>query len=123
LVERNEKTLHMMEFAPDESPRSVQLYTTEPEYTYRAARMIAEEGLADHIDMNFGCPVPKVTRRGGGSALPYKRRLFADVVGAAVRGVADAGRDRGPDAVPVTVKFRVGIDDEHHTHLDAGRIA
>jgi nifR3 family TIM-barrel protein len=123
LVERNEKTLHMMEFAPDESPRSVQLYTTEPEYTYRAARMIAEEGLADHIDMNFGCPVPKVTRRGGGSALPYKRRLFAAVVGAAVRGVADAGRDRGPDAVPVTVKFRVGIDDEHHTHLDAGRIA
>jgi nifR3 family TIM-barrel protein len=123
LVERNEKTLHMMEFAPDESPRSVQLYTTEPEYTYRAARMIAEEGLADHIDMNFGCPVPKVTRRGGGSALPYKRRLFADVVGAAVRGVADAGRDRGPDAIPVTVKFRVGIDDTHHTHLDAGRIA
>ncbi|AGP30181.1 tRNA dihydrouridine synthase DusB [Corynebacterium terpenotabidum] len=123
LVERNPKTLHMSRFAPDETPRSLQLYTTDPEYTYKAARMLAEEDMADHLDMNFGCPVPKVTRRGGGSALPYKRNLFAAIVGAAVKGVADAGRGDGPDAIPVTVKFRVGIDDEHHTHLDAGRIA
>jgi nifR3 family TIM-barrel protein len=60
--------------------------------------------------------VPKVTRRGGGAALPYKRRLFAQIVAAAVRGVGDSG-------IPVTVKFRIGIDDDHHTHLDAGRIA
>jgi nifR3 family TIM-barrel protein len=78
--------------------------------------MIADEGLADHVDMNFGCPVPKVTRRGGGAALPFKRRLFGQIVGAAVR--ATAGTD-----IPVTVKFRIGIDDAHHTHLDAGRIA
>ncbi len=78
--------------------------------------MIADEGMADHIDMNFGCPVPKVTQRGGGSALPYKRRLFGQIVAAAVRGV------EGTD-IPVTVKFRIGIDDAHHTHLDAGRIA
>lgn len=78
--------------------------------------MIVEEDLADHIDMNFGCPVPKVTRRGGGSALPYKRRLFGNIVAAAVR--ATEGSD-----VPVTVKMRIGIDEEHHTHLDAGRIA
>ena len=78
--------------------------------------MIADEGLADHIDMNFGCPVPKVTRRGGGAALPFKRRLFGQIVAAAVR--ATEGTD-----IPVTVKFRIGIDDEHHTHLDAGRIA
>lgn len=116
LVERNEKTLHMTTFAPDENPRSLQLYTTDPEYTYKAAKMIVDENLADHIDMNFGCPVPKVTRRGGGSALPYKRRLFANIVAAAVK--ATEGTD-----VPVTVKFRIGIDDEHHTHLDAGRIA
>nr|WP_274520356.1 tRNA dihydrouridine synthase DusB [Corynebacterium heidelbergense] len=116
LVERNPKTLHMTTFAPDEQPRSLQLYTTDPEYTYRAAKMIVDEDLADHIDMNFGCPVPKVTRRGGGSALPYKRRLFANIVAAAVR--ATQGTD-----IPVTVKFRVGIDDAHHTHLDAGRIA
>lgn len=116
LVERNEKTLHMTTFAPDENPRSMQLYTTDPEYTYKAAKMIVDENMADHIDMNFGCPVPKVTRRGGGSAIPYKRRLFANIVAAAVR--ATEGTD-----IPVTVKFRVGIDDEHHTHLDAGRIA
>jgi len=116
LVERNEKTLHMTTFTPDENPRSMQLYTTDPEYTYKAAKMIVDENMADHIDMNFGCPVPKVTRRGGGSAIPYKRRLFANIVAAAVR--ATEGTD-----IPVTVKFRVGIDDEHHTHLDAGRIA
>ena len=116
LVERNDKTLHMTTFAPDENPRSLQLYTVDPKYTYEAAKMIVDENLADHIDMNFGCPVPKVTRKGGGSALPYKRRLFGDIVAAAVK--ATEGTD-----IPVTVKFRVGIDDEHHTHLDSGRIA
>lgn len=116
LVERNEKTMRMTTFAPDEDPRSLQLYTVDPEYTYKAAKMIVDENLADHIDMNFGCPVPKITRRGGGSALPYKRRLFGNIVAAAVK--ATEGTD-----IPVTVKFRVGIDDEHHTHLDAGRIA
>lgn len=116
LVERNEKTMKMTTFAPDEDPRSLQLYTVDPEYTYKAAKMIVDENLADHIDMNFGCPVPKITRRGGGSALPYKRRLFGNIVAAAVK--ATEGTD-----IPVTVKFRVGIDDEHHTHLDAGRIA
>jgi len=116
LVERHPVTMHMTTFAPDELPRSLQLYTVDPATTYSAARMIAEEGLADHIDMNFGCPVPKVTRRGGGAALPFKRRLFGRIVAAAVR--ATEGTD-----VPVTVKFRIGIDDQHHTHLDAGRIA
>ncbi|ANH27492.1 tRNA-dihydrouridine synthase [Mycobacterium avium subsp. paratuberculosis] len=116
LVERHPATMHMITFAPDESPRSLQLYTVDPATTYAAAKMIADEGLADHIDMNFGCPVPKVTKRGGGSALPYKRRLFGQIVAAAVR--ATQGTE-----IPVTVKFRIGIDDEHHTHLDAGRIA
>src|ERR1700758_5881971 len=116
LVERPPVTVHMTTFSPDESPRSLQLYTVDPATTYAAARMIADEGLADHIDMNFGCPVPKVTRRGGGAALPFKRRLFGQIVAAAVR--ATEGTE-----VPVTVKFRIGIDDEHPTHLDAGRIA
>ncbi len=116
LVERHPSTMHMTTFSPDESPRSLQLYAVDPATTYSAARMVAVEGLADHIDMNFGCPVPKVTRRGGGAALPFKRRLFGQIVAAAVR--ATEGTE-----VPVTVKFRVGIDDDHHTHLDAGRIA
>ncbi|MCD2110256.1 tRNA dihydrouridine synthase DusB [Rhodococcus rhodochrous] len=116
LVERHPVTMHMTTFGPTETPRSLQLYTVDPDTTYAAAKMIVDENLADHIDMNFGCPVPKVTRKGGGSALPYKRRLFGQIVAAAVR--ATEGTD-----VPVTVKFRIGIDDEHHTHLDAGRIA
>jgi nifR3 family TIM-barrel protein len=116
LVERHPATMHMTAFSADESPRSLQLYTVDPATTYAAVKMIADEGLADHVDMNFGCPVPKVTRRGGGAALPFKRRLFGQIVGAAVRATADTD-------IPVTVKFRIGIDDAHHTHLDAGRIA
>jgi nifR3 family TIM-barrel protein len=116
LVERHPVTMHMTTFSADESPRSLQLYTVDPTTTYEAVKMVADQGLADHIDMNFGCPVPKVTRRGGGAALPFKRRLFGQIVAAAVR--ATNGSD-----IPVTVKFRIGIDDAHHTHLDAGRIA
>ncbi|MDK6260732.1 tRNA dihydrouridine synthase DusB [Corynebacterium frankenforstense] len=116
LVEGNEKTLKMTRFHPEESPRSLQLYTSDPKYTYEAVRMVVDRDMADHVDLNFGCPVPKVTRRGGGSAIPYKRRLYANIVAAAVRASGDSG-------IPVTVKFRIGIDEEHHTHLDAGRIA
>ncbi|MBM7770681.1 nifR3 family TIM-barrel protein [Actinokineospora baliensis] len=116
IVERDSKTLEMMTFGADEHPRSLQLYSVDPRNVTDAVKMIAAEGMADHLDMNFGCPVPKVTRKGGGAALPYKRRLFAQIVRAAVEAAAPAG-------IPVTVKFRVGIDDEHLTYLDAGRIA
>ena len=116
LVERHPATLHMTTFSADESPRSLQLYAVDPANTYVAVKTIVDDDLADHVDMNFGCPVPKVTRRGGGAALPFKRRLFGQIVAAAVR--ATEGTE-----IPVTVKFRVGIDDAHHTHLDAGRIA
>ena len=114
LVERDRETLRMVAFAPDEAPRSLQLYGIDPHVVGAAVRMVVDEGLADHVDLNFGCPVPKVTRKGGGSALPYKRRLFGSIVGAAV----DAA---GP--LPVTVKMRKGIDEDHLTYLDAGRIA
>lgn len=118
LVERNPKTLTMVEFAADEHPRSIQLYGVDPVTVGRAVAMVAEEGLADHVDLNVGCPVPKVTRRGGGAALPYKRRLFAAIVRAATRAVERAGVD-----VPVTVKMRTGIDAGHLTYLAAGRTA
>ncbi|MET8142407.1 tRNA dihydrouridine synthase DusB [Sphaerisporangium sp. NPDC005288] len=114
LVERNAKTLAMIRFEPGERPRSVQLYGVDPTVVGRAVAMVAEEGLADHVDLNFGCPVPKVTRRGGGSALPYKRDLLRRILRAAV---AAAG------TLPVTIKMRKGIDDDHLTYLDAGRIA
>jgi nifR3 family TIM-barrel protein len=115
LVEGDRTTRAMVSFDPDESPRSLQLYGTDAESIAGAVRLVVREDLADHVDLNFGCPVPKVTRKGGGSALPYKRALFGRIVGAAV-AAADG-------AVPVTVKMRVGIDDEHPTFLDAGRIA
>ncbi|HEX8630199.1 MAG TPA: tRNA-dihydrouridine synthase, partial [Catenuloplanes sp.] len=88
----------------------------DPAVTAAAVRMVVEEDLADHIDLNFGCPVPKVTRRGGGAALPWRRRLFARIVRGAVAAAAPAG-------VPVTVKMRKGIDEEHLTYADAGLIA
>jgi nifR3 family TIM-barrel protein len=98
---------------PDERPRSVQIYGSEPTDVEEMARALVDQGV-DHLDMNFGCPVPKVTRHGGGSAIPVKPRLMARLVRAAVRG---AGR------VPVTVKVRKGIDDRLLTYLDSGRVA
>ena len=114
LVERDAETMRLIEFAPDESPRSLQLYGVDPHVVREAVTMLVAEDRADHIDLNFGCPVPKVTRRGGGAALPWKRERLRAVLRAAV---ASAG------PVPVTMKMRMGIDDEHHTFLDAGRIA
>ncbi|GAA3801294.1 tRNA dihydrouridine synthase DusB [Sphaerisporangium flaviroseum] len=114
LVERNAKTLAMIRFESGERPRSIQLYGVDPDVVGRAVQMIAEEDLADHVDLNFGCPVPKVTKKGGGSALPYKRDLLRRILRAAV---ANAG------TLPVTMKMRKGIDDDHLTYLDAGRIA
>lgn len=116
LVERNEETLRMIIPGEGESPRSVQLYATDPKDLAAAVEMIGKEDLADHIDLNFGCPVPKVTRKGGGAALPYKRRLFSELVSAAVTNADKYG-------IPVTVKMRVGIDSNHETYLDAGMIA
>jgi nifR3 family TIM-barrel protein len=111
LVERNPKTMKLIRFEPDETPRSIQLYGVDPAVVGAAVRMIVEDDLADHIDLNFGCPVPKVTRKGGGSALPWRIGLFTDIVTAAVRNA---------DGLPVTVKMRVGIDDEHVTYREAG---
>ncbi len=120
LVERTPESMRLIRHDPDERPRSVQLYGVDPATVGAAVRMLVEEDLADHVDLNFGCPVAKVTRRGGGSALPWKTSLFAAVVRAAVTA-ADAAS--GPEGVPVTVKMRTGIDAEHLTFLDAGRAA
>jgi nifR3 family TIM-barrel protein len=116
LLERNDESLRLIAHDPDEHPRSVQLYGVDPGTVGAAVKMLVDEGRADHIDLNFGCPVPKVTRKGGGSALPWKRDLFAAIVAQAVRQATPAG-------IPVTVKMRKGIDDAHLTYLDAGRIA
>jgi len=116
LLERNDESLRLISHDPDEHPRSVQLYGVDPGTVGAAVKMLVDEGRADHVDLNFGCPVPKVTRKGGGSALPWKRDLFAAIVAQAVR---QASRAR----IPVTVKMRMGIDAGHLTYLEAGRIA
>jgi nifR3 family TIM-barrel protein len=123
LVERNSETLRMCTFDADESPRSVQLYGVDPTTVAAAVRMVVGEDMADHIDLNMGCPVPKVTRKGGGAALPWKQDLFAAICTAAVTAAADAAVAVGVDPPPVTVKMRLGIDDDHLTYLQAGRIA
>jgi nifR3 family TIM-barrel protein len=97
-----------------ETPRSIQLYGVDPKTVADAVRMLVAEDRADHIDLNFGCPVPKVTRKGGGAALPWKLDLFREIVEGAVRAAGDR---------PLTVKMRKGIDADHLTYLEAGRIA
>ncbi len=116
LVERRPESMRIIDHDPDETPRSIQIYGVDAVHVGRAVRMVVEEDRADHIDLNFGCPVPKVTKRGGGSALPWKTDLFTAIVRTAVEEASRGG-------VPVTVKMRKGIDDAHLTHLEAGRIA
>jgi nifR3 family TIM-barrel protein len=116
LIERREETFRLIKPGVGESPRSIQLYAVDPTVLAKAVDLLGSEDLADHIDLNFGCPVPKVTRRGGGAALPYKRRLFSAIVEAAVKTASKYG-------IPVTVKMRVGIDSDHHTFLESAKSA
>ncbi len=116
LVERTPESMRLISHDEDETIRSVQLYGVDPETVGKAVRMLVEEDHADHIDLNFGCPVAKVTRRGGGAALPWKIDLFTAIVQTAVREASKGG-------LPLTIKMRKGIDDDHLTYLEAGRIA
>ena len=116
IVERIPKTFDMLRFDPGETVRSVQLYGVDPDVMARAAEILCDEFGVGHIDLNFGCPVPKVTRRGGGGVLPWKRDRLAAILTATVKAAARHG-------VPVTMKTRLGIDDDHLTYLNAGRIA
>jgi nifR3 family TIM-barrel protein len=116
IVERDPKSLAMLAFDPGERTRSVQLYGVDPATMAEATRIVCGEFGVAHVDLNFGCPVPKVTRRGGGAVLPYKRNLL----GAILRAVVAAA---SPFDAPVTMKTRMGIDDRHLTYVDAGVIA
>ncbi|OIU85050.1 tRNA dihydrouridine synthase DusB [Microbacterium sp. AR7-10] len=114
LVERNAITMRLIQHHESETARSIQLYGVDPATIAEAVRIIVAEDRADHIDLNFGCPVPKVTRKGGGAALPWKIGLFSDIVQRAVKAAGD---------VPLTVKMRKGINKDHLTFIDAGRAA
>ncbi len=114
LVERTPASLRLIKHHESETPRSIQLYGVDPTTVREAVRFLVDQDLADHIDLNFGCPVPKVTRKGGGSALPWKSDLFRAIVEQAVTAAGD---------IPLTVKMRKGIDEDHLTYLDAARAA
>jgi nifR3 family TIM-barrel protein len=116
LVEGDRTSRAMLTFAPNETVRSVQLYGTDPVYIGKAVELLCAEHGVDHVDLNFGCPVPKITRKGGGAALPWKDKLLGQILTAAVSAAE-------PYGVPVTMKTRKGLDDDHLTFLDAGRIA
>lgn len=119
LLEGHPTSWELTRFHPDEPVRSLQLYGTDPHHLGEAVHKLVGEDLVDHLDINLGCPAPKVTRNGGGAALPYKRPLLRRVI----RAVTRAAHTESGGRVPVTVKFRLGIDDEHLTFLDTGRIA
>lgn len=114
LVEKTPTSMRLIKHHESEVPRSIQLYGVEPTTISEAIRFLVDEDRCDHIDLNFGCPVPKVTRKGGGAALPWKRSLFRDIVESAVKAAGD---------IPVTIKMRKGIDDNHLTFLEAGKAA
>ncbi|PPG59324.1 tRNA dihydrouridine synthase DusB [Rathayibacter sp. AY1C7] len=114
LVERTPESMRLIRHHPSESVRSIQLYGVDPVTVAEAVTMLVAEDRADHIDLNFGCPVPKVTRKGGGAALPWKLPLFRQIVEGAVKAAGD---------VPLTVKMRKGIDPDHLTYLEAARAA
>jgi nifR3 family TIM-barrel protein len=114
LVERTEESMRLIGHHESEKVRSVQLYGVDPKTIADAVTMLVSEDRADHIDLNFGCPVPKVTRKGGGAALPWKQDLFQAIVQNAVKAAGD---------IPVTVKMRKGIDADHLTFLESGKAA
>jgi nifR3 family TIM-barrel protein len=114
LVERTPESMRLIRHHESETTRSIQLYGVDPKTVAEAVTMLVAEDRADHIDLNFGCPVPKVTRKGGGAALPWKLGLFREIVERAVAAAGD---------IPLTVKMRKGIDSDHLTYLEAGKAA
>ncbi|HVD12231.1 MAG TPA: tRNA dihydrouridine synthase DusB [Gaiellaceae bacterium] len=105
----NERTLGYLRISPDERPLAVQIFGSEPAVMAEAARMVEDAG-ADLVDVNFGCPVKKVTKTGAGATLledPSRAR-------AVVAAVADAV------SVPVTVKMRRGLENGSRACLELG---
>jgi nifR3 family TIM-barrel protein len=123
LVNRNPETIRMVTADPDEKIKSIQLYGVDPKVMGEAVQLLIKENRADHIDINMGCPVPKVTRKGGGAALPWKKDLFAEIVSTAVKTANATTESLGVKKVPISVKMRIGIDQEHKTYLTASRAA
>lgn len=123
LVNRNPETIRMVTPDLDEKIKSIQLYGVDPQVMGAAVRLLIEENRADHIDINMGCPVPKVTKKGGGAALPWKKDLFSEIIKTAVNTANETTKALGQKQVPITVKMRIGIDEQHKTFIEASKTA
>ncbi|HHY16028.1 MAG TPA: tRNA dihydrouridine synthase DusB [Firmicutes bacterium] len=102
LVYSNRKTLRMLAIEPAERPVSVQLFGHDPHTMARAAGLVCEYAGPDMIDLNFGCPTPKIVKNGDGAALLKDPHLLADIAAAVAKAVS----------VPVTAKIRLGWDEK-----------
>ncbi len=114
ILEESRKTWDLAHFGRDERPRSLQIFGCDPGAMRDATLSVRERLDLDHLDINFGCPVHKVTSKGMGAAALLDLENFRRVVRAVVRAA---------DPVPVTIKVRLGMNDDRHTFLDAGRVA
>ena len=103
IIRKNEKTLDMIKFTDEERPIGIQIFGDEPEVMGNAARFVADQFKPDIIDINYGCPVPKITKRGAGSAALKDLCLMEEITSAVVESVPQ---------VPVTVKMRAGWDSQ-----------
>ena len=113
LTFRDKKTQVLLHIEPEEHPCGAQIFGSEPEVCAQAAQMALEISGADFLDINMGCPVPKITGNGEGSAL-MKEPLTAARVIEAVAKAAD---------LPVSVKFRKGWDNSHVNCVEFARMA
>ena len=110
LLYKNVKTTEMLRIDDGERPTAIQLFGSVPAELAEAARMVEASG-ADMIDLNMGCPVPKIVNNGEGSALMKNPQLAHDILAAMVKAVK----------IPVTVKFRAGWDDANRNAVEVAR--
>ena len=113
IIRENKKTLDLIEFIDEERPIGVQIFGETPEAVGLSAKMIEERFSPDIIDINYGCPVPKVTKKGAGSAALKDLNLMRDITSAVVEKVKDT---------PVTVKMRSGWCSDSEVFVKAGQI-
>lgn len=118
LTRRNEKTQEIMKAAPNETKYAVQIFGGTPEVMYDAACLVMEQTDCSCIDINAGCPVPKVVKTGAGSSLTRDVERLHDIIASVVQAVKDKGRD-----IPVTVKIRSGWDQLNITFRKAAEQA
>ena len=111
IIRENEKTLDMIRFTEMERPIGIQIFGDSPEVMAKAARVVADKFQPDIIDINYGCPVPKITKKGAGSAALKDLCLMDDITTAVVESVPD---------LPVTVKMRAGWDMSNIVAIEAG---